>query len=437
MSALLESAPCILAEPTTTAADFPAWFRERQAAAWNRFQQTPAPTRKDETWRFSNLKQLDFAGYTTATEVPEDTGSLMERSRGLEAPAAKFIFANDTLIEIESKLPESVICLPLAEALITHGDLVKEHFMKQETRLGSAKWAALHEAQLTNGLFVHVPANTEVEGTIEVFHWLAGEKSAIFPHTLIVTGANAKVRVIDYFQSENDSDSGLCIAFNDLCAGEGSQLDYLAIQAVNEQTRVVSINETGVARDSTAKGFVLNTGASWVRNESLSRLEGEGSRSDMLSVSIPARTQEYDQRTFQHHVSPGAYSDLLYKNSLYDKSRTVFSGLIFVDEGAHRTDAYQTCRNLFMSNDAEANSMPGLEINADDVKCSHGSTSAQIADEEIFYLQARGIDPIRARQLIARGFSVEVIERLNDEKVEELVLRFVDDKFAHIAGGGA
>lgn len=437
MSAVLESMPSILEAPTETAADFPAWFRDRQAAAWTRFQDTAAPTRRDETWRFSSIKQLDFAGFSAAIEVPEDTGSLIERSTGLESRAARFIFANDTLIEIESTLPENVICMPLAEALLIHGDLVKAHFMQQETRLGSAKWAALHEAQLTNGLFVHVPDNVEVEGTIEVFHWLAGEKSAIFPHTLIVTGANAKVRVIDYFQSENDTDAGLCIAFNDLCAGPGSKLDYLAIQALNENSKIIAINETGVARDATTKGFVLNTGARWARNESLSRLEGEGSRSDMLSVSIPARSQEYDQRTFQHHVSPGAYSDLLYKNSLYDKSRTIFSGLIFVDEDAHRTDAYQTCRNLFMSNDAEANSMPGLEINADDVKCSHGSTSSQISDEEIFYLQARGIDPIQARQLIARGFSVEVIERLDDEKVEALILRFVDDKFASIATGGA
>jgi hypothetical protein len=114
----------------------------------------------------------------------------------------------------------------------------------------------------------------------------------------------------------------------------------------------------------------------------------------MLSVSIPAREQEYDQRTFQHHVSEGAYSDLLYKNSLYDNSKTIFSGLIFVDEGAHHTDAYQTCRNLLMSDTCEANSMPGLEINADQVKCSHGSTSSQIHDEEIFYLRARGIDPV-------------------------------------------
>jgi Fe-S cluster assembly protein SufD len=185
------------------------------------------------------------------------------------------------------------------------------------------------------------------------------------------------------------------------------------------------------------KGFILNTGASWARNECLSRLEGAGSRSLMLAVSIPAREQEYDQRTFQHHVSQGTYSDLLYKNTLYDNSKTIFSGLIRVDQDAHHTDAYQTCRNLLMSDTCEANSMPGLEINADQVKCSHGSTSSQIHDDEIFYLRTRGIDPVSARQLIARGFSVDVVARLEDEPTESLVLRFVDDKFARIVSGGA
>ena len=434
MPAVLDHPASLLESAPETSAALPAWFAERRRVAWQRFLEIPTPKRGDEAWRFSSFKQLDFAGFSAA-EASSAAG-LVERSVALEAPAAKFVFANDVLLHSESDLPAGVICLPLVEALVSHGDLVREHFMLRDTRLGSAKWTALHEANVSNGLFVHVPAGIEVQGSIEVFHWLAGEKSAIFPHTLVVTGANAKVRVVDYFQSAGD-EAGLAIAVNDLNAGPGSKLDYVAIQAFNENTKVIQVNETGVAKDAAAMGFILNTGAAWARNESLSRLEGEGARSDMLSVSVPAREQEYDQRTFQHHVSPGAYSDLLYKNSLYDESRTIFSGLIFVDEGAHRTDAYQTCRNLFMSEDAEANSMPGLEINADDVKCSHGSTSSQISEEEIFYLRARGIDPVRARQLIARGFSVEVIERLGDEKVEEMVLRFLDDKFAHIASGGA
>lgn len=438
MPATLERPAPILDTPPQTEPDLPSWFAERQAAAWKRYQDTPVPTRKDENWRFAKVKQLDFSRFRSGLAVPEDTGSLIERSRGLETPAAKFVFANDTLIEIESNgLPDEVICLPLAEALVLHGDLVKEHFMRRDTRLGSPKWTALHEARLSNGLFVHVPDHVEVQGTIEVFHWLCGDDSAVFPHTLIVTGANSKVRVIDYFLSEDDSSTGLCLAFNDLAAGPGSKLEHLVIQDLNEHSKVLLVNDTGVARDASTTSFLLNTGAAWARNELLSRLEGEGSRSDMLSISVPTGTQEYDQRTFQHHVSPGAFSDLLYKNTLYEKGRTVFSGLIFVDEDAHRTDAYQTCRNLFMSDDAEANSMPGLEINADDVKCSHGSTSAQVSAEEIFYLEARGIRPDRARQLIARGFSVDVIERLGDEKLEALVLRFLDSKFDRISSNEA
>ncbi len=431
MPAVLEQTSSLLESAPETPAYFPAWFAARQQAAWQRFLATPAPKRGDETWRFSSIKQLDFTAFqkTAASGVND----LIARSTGLEAPAAKLIFINDELVHIESNLPENVICLPLAEALVSHSDLVQAHFMKQETRLGSAKFSALHEASLTNGLFVHISDKVEIEGAIEVHHWIVGGNTVIFPHTLIVTGKSSKVRVVDIFRSADDSQPGLAIAFNDLCAGQNSQLDYVAIQAFNEQTRVIQINETAAARDASTTGFILNTGASWARNESLSRLEGSGSRSDMLSVSIPAHNQEYDQRTFQHHVSEGAYSDLLYKNSLYDDARTIFSGLIFVDEGAHHTDAYQTCRNLLMSDTCEANSMPGLEINADQVKCSHGSTSSQISDEEIFYLCARGITPDSARQLIARGFSVDVVERLKNAEVEALVLKFIDEKFARIA----
>ena len=431
MSLTLDSPPSMLTTAPETPAYLPAWFAARQQAAWQRFLSTPAPKRGDETWRFSSIKQLDFSSFQKAPA--SGVNELIARSTGLESPAAKLVFVNDELVHVESHLPEGVICLPLAEALVSHSDLVQARFMKQETRLGSAKFAALHEASLTNGLFVHVSDKVEVAGTIEVHHWITGENTVIFPHTLIVTGKSSKVRVVDVFRSANDAQPGLAIAFNDLCAGQNSKLDYIAIQDFNEVTRVIQINETATFRDASAVGFILNIGASWARNESLSRLEGPGSRSDMLSVSIPAGEQEYDQRTFQHHVSEGAYSDLLYKNSLYDDSRTIFSGLIFVDKDAHHTDAYQTCRNLLMSDTCEANSMPGLEINADQVKCSHGSTSSQISDEEIFYLCARGIAPVQARQLIARGFSVDVLERLKCENVEELVLKFIDEKFARIA----
>lgn len=415
---------------TTT---LPEWFATRQEAARTRYRSIPTPKRGDEAWRFSNLKQLDFEGFERGEETSSElVDELKSRSEGLERTAAKMVFVNERLVGFDSNLPDKVVCLPLAEAIVSHGELVENHFMKQETRLGSAKYAAWHEAMVSNGLFVHVPDHVELDGAIEVHHWISGANTVIFPHTLVVAGVSSKVRVIEVFRSADDVSRGLAVAFNDLSSGPGAKVDHVAIQAFNEVTRVVHINESSTASDATLKSFLLNTGASWARNECLSRLEGRGAHSDMLSVSVPTAEQVYDQRTFQHHVSPGAYSDLLYKNSLYDNSKTVFSGLIFVGEGAHDTDAYQTCRNLLMSETAEASSMPGLEINADQVKCSHGSTSAPISEEEIFYLRARGIDPARARQLIARGFSVDVIERLEDEATEALALRFLDEKFAKL-----
>ena len=178
--------------------------------------------------------------------------------------------------------------------------------------------------------------------------------------------------------------------------------------------------------------FPAQLGAAFSRCESVSDLIGSGSRSDMLSISMPVRNQVVDQRTLQHHAAPHAFSDLLYKNALYDTTRTVFSGLITVDDGAHYTDAYQTCRNLLNSEEAEADSMPGLEINADQVKCSHGSTSGPVSEEELFYLKARGIPDHEARKLIVQGFLEDTLDRLSHAPLRELIEQRVEAKLAGI-----
>ena len=384
----------------------PAWFEESQQRALAEYDALAMPSRKDETWRFGNMKQLNFEGYT-----PEVSSDL-----SYNIP----------------ELPEGVICMPFEEAVEQHGELVQQYFMRREARLGSAKFTVLHKANVKSGLFVYVPDNVKVEQPIEVSHVISGAKQIAFPHTLIVTGKNAEVSVLDRFASANQVDAGLCIAVNDLIAGDGSKLSYCAIQELNLQSRMIQVNATEVGRDAHASAFTLNTGAQWARNEAISLMTGEGAHSDMLACSIPSGTQQYDQRTYQHHAAPHTNSDLLYKNTLYGTSRTVFSGLILVDEGAHYTDAYQTCRNLMMEDTAESNSMPGLEINADQVKCSHGSTSASISDEEIFYLRARGIAPHQARRLIANGFSIEAVERIGNDRIEELVVEAIDRKFASI-----
>jgi Fe-S cluster assembly protein SufD len=393
-------------------------------AAWEKFKALPPPTRTDEAWRFSNVKALDLSGYLTPLPVDEPAREeLLQRSSPLAQSAGRMVFANDTLLAHElfsnALRQKGVLWLPLEQAIREHGDLVRKHFMREEAVLGGQKFAALHAAQVRAGSFLYVPRGVEIDVPIEAFHWLHGEGGSCFPHTLIVAEAMAKVMVIDYFDSADSGASGFACGVNDLWLGEGAQVTYACAQNWGRQTAAVQINSTVVNRDAKAKSLMLNTGSRYFRSESVSHLRGSGGRSDMLAVTIADEAREIDQRTFQIHEAPNTASDLLYKNALADRARTIFSGLIRVSPGAHQTDAYQKVRNLLLSDEAEANSMPGLEIEADDVRCTHGATSGQIETEELFYLRSRGIPLHEAQRLVVHGFLDEVLDRLGNAAIAQ------------------
>src|SRR5438046_2810116 len=190
------------------------------------------------------------------------------------------------------------------------------------------------------------------------------------------------------------------------------------------------MNSTTVDHDASAMSLNLHVGGKYSRFESLSRLIGESGRSDLLAISVANGAQEFDARTLQDHVSPHTASDLLYKNALDDHARSTFGGLIRVEPHAHFTDAYQKVRNLLLSDDSEANSMPGLEILADNVRCTHGATSGQIDADELFYMRTRGIPVPVAQRLIVTGFLNEVIQRLDCAAIADHLNRLIDEKFA-------
>jgi Fe-S cluster assembly protein SufD len=411
--------------------NLPAWFAERAAAAWQTFQSLPIPSVKDENWRYSNAKRLDPAAFHRAAPASESAeAEALAASTGLEETAARLVFVNDQLIRADTDaLPEGVICETLADALVRHPEAVQEHFMRREAALGSAKFAALHLAHARAGVVIIVPKEVMVEKPIEVFHWIASEDAAIFPHTLLITGPQAGVTVIDHYRSL-DGLAGFSCAVADFVAHPGSRITYAHCQELGENATALHLSSTTAHRDAHVKSFQVQLGAAFSRSESASDLVGENSRSDMLSVALPVDDQIVDQRTLQHHAAPRASSDLLYKNALYDTARTIFSGLITVDEGAHYTDAYQTCRNLLNSDEAEANSMPGLEINADQVKCSHGSTSSPVSDDELFYLKARGIADADARRLIVQGFLEDTLTRLKHVPLRRLIEERIEAKLA-------
>ena len=425
----------ILSSPFEARSDeMPAWFREQQQAAFAKFETLPYPNRKDQAWRFSNVNALDFSSYNFGAALSQnERDEILDRSLGLNDIAGRLIFADDHLLR-RDPLPQKllaagVILKPLERAIIEHEDLFRRHFMAQPATLGSTKFAALHEAFVTSGTFVYVPKGGEVELPIEIFHWLHGENASVFPHTLVIADELAKVTVIEHFRSAHSNRAGFACGVNDLVVGRGAKLNYICTQNWNEKALAIQINSTSVERDASAKSLNVHLGGAYSRFESLSRLTGEGARSDLLAVSVADNAQEFDARTLQDHVSPHTTSDLLYKNALTDRARNTFGGLIRVEPHAHFTDAYQTVRNLLLSDDAEANSMPGLEILADNVKCSHGATSGQISENELFYLLSRGIPAPVAKQLLVSGFLNEVVDRLDHSAITALVHDLIEAKF--------
>ena len=344
------------------------------------------------------------------------------------------IFGNDQLIErdvvSEDLKRRGVIFQPLERAMVEHADLFQKYFMSTEATLGSAKFAALHKALVSSGTFLFVPRGLEIKEPIEIFHWLRHDNMSIFPHLLLVTDELAKVTVIEHFRSCNPTTPGFACGVNDLIAGPGAKVTYVCAQNWAENVIALQMNSTTVDHDASAMSLNLHLGGKYSRFESLSRLIGEGGRSDLLAVAVAKHQQEFDARTLQDYISPHTASDLLYKNALDDRARTTFGGLIRVEPHAHFTDAYQKVRNLLLSDDAEANSMPGLEILADNVRCTHGATSGEIDEEELFYLRSRGIPTRAAQRLIVTGFLDEVIQRLNHSVIGDHLHRLVEGKFA-------
>ena len=430
-----ESGALTAAGPVNAPSDrSPQWLREKRAAAWETFTALPMPVKKDEHWRFANLKTLQLSPYKQPLPLDEAArDGLRARSRGLENVAGRMVFGNDQLLArdvfSEQLRQKGVIWLPLEEAAVEHPELFRKHFMREEAILGGQKFAALHQSQTRAGSFLYIPCGVEIDLPLETFHWLSGSRGSCFPHTLIVAEEMSRATVIDRFSSADSDSEGLACGVNDLWLGAGAKLTYVCVQDWSRRTLAFQINSTVIGRDASSKALTLNLGGGHIRSESVSHLRFPGGRSDMLAVSLADGSQEFDQRAFQIHEAPRTASDLLYKNSLDDQSRSIFSGLIRVDPGAHQTDAYQKVRNLLLSDDAEANSAPGLEIEADDVRCTHGATSGQIEAEELFYLQSRGINRTDAQRLIVYGFVQEVIDRLGHDAITSNLSEFVHAKF--------
>lgn len=394
----------------------PEWLRLARAAAWENFEATPWPSYKEETWRRTRLTGFklqqfplaisEAAGSTRRQDLPAEYLSTLDQIDS----AGALVFEDGRLIyaELSSEFRDKgVVLTDLRTALQTHDELVRAHFSALVPAREN-KFAALHYALWQNGTFLYVPKHVVVEKPFQVLVHLSAGKAAMH-HTLALADEASEMTLVEDFTGAVDGMSDTVAEIYPMAA---SRVHYLRLQNLDNTAWNFATMRTAAQRDSLYRQLQASWGSRlskvWIDLE----MEGPGSHGELLGLYFPQGRQHIDHHTNQNHKCARATSDLLFKGALNDRSHSVYQGIIRVWPGAQKTDAYQKNDNLILSAGARADSIPGLEIEADDVRCTHGATSAKVQDEYLFYLMARGLDRKTAKRMIVQGFFQEVLNRV-------------------------
>ncbi|HEX2091806.1 MAG TPA: Fe-S cluster assembly protein SufD [Longimicrobiaceae bacterium] len=417
----------------------PEWLQEARLAAYDAFAEAPMPTTRVEEWRYTDigsvlkLEPLGFAEEArpvdTAEGLPAGLRAVLAEAGSASARLAQ-TDASVTLRELPEELRARGVVFTSLEAA------VREHPERVRRYLGTAvtpqagKFAALSTAFWTGGLFLYVPRDVRVEVPFRSYRWVSEGGCSVFPRTLVVAEPGAEVALVDELASPDLGRQTLAVPAAEIFAEEGARVTYVALQRWGAGVVHLGTDRVVAGRDARVTALYMALGGDLARSDVQCRLAKPGSHVDLLGLYITDGAQHVDHETLQDHASPHASSNLLFKGALRDRSRSVFRGLIRVHPGAQRTDAYQTNRNLILSSEARADSLPNLEIQADDVRCSHAATVGQLDEEEIFYLLSRGIPKAEAVRLVVFGFFGEVLEQLPLPGVREELMRAVERKLA-------
>jgi len=411
-------------------ANDPAWLRAARKDAIQRFGEAGFPTTKLEDWRYTNLAPLARTPFELAAPDPARlTRSEIERLSFPVFACSVFVFVNGRFVpELSAPraLSGGIQVGSLAAVLPRLGGLVDEH-LGSLARPEGEPLVALNTAFFTDGVFVHVPAGETIEAPIHVVYLSVAQSRPTISHprTLVVAGPGSRATVIEDFVSLGEG-SALTNAVAEVVLGDGAILEHVTLQREHEDAAHLATLRVRQERDSRYRGHAISLGGSLTRNDVVALLDGTGADCELNGFYVASGAQHVDNHTTIDHARPHGTSREYYKGVLQDRAHGVFAGKIVVRPDAQKTSAQQTNKNLLLSADAEIDSKPQLEIFADDVKCSHGSTIGQIDEDALFYLRARGIELGAARALLMRAFAAEITARIGvaplRERIDELLL---------------
>ena len=419
-------------------ADEPEWLQKRRAHAWDVYERTPMPTTKLEEWRYTDLRRkldLDALGLSRAETAPDDPEAWPEGLRAAmdedREASGHIVVVDGHVVHIdieETFLEKGVLLMSLHDAVEQHPELLEEHLATEAVPPEEGKFAALNAALWNDGIFLYVPKGVHLDDPVRITRWLSEEGTAYFSRVLIVAERASRVSYVDEVLSDDFDQESFSSTAVEVIARDGAQVQYVSLQRMGSGAFFQSVQRTLASRDATLDTLNVALGGTTTRVDLNARLLGPGATSDMLGLYFGNDDQHFDFNTSQDHQSAHTNSDLLYKGALDGSSRSVFRGIIRVHPGAQQVDAYQTNRNLLLSGGARADTLPNLEIEADDVKCSHGATVGQLDEEAKFYLMSRGLDRLQAERLVVLGFLGEVLSRLPLGGVTEKVTRVIQEK---------
>jgi Fe-S cluster assembly protein SufD len=398
----------------------PAWLTAQRRAAWQQFLELPMPNRTEEEWMRTDIRLFKWDNYTLpqlatapeAAELPE----LLAHGVDLAGHIVT-VDSRVTRMDLDPALAkQGVIFGSLDELAAKHSELVQKHLF-QTISTNVDRFAALHAAAWSGGALLYVPKGVKLDRPLHHFSQLAAG-GIDTGHLLVILEEGSEATLLSETASANESNALHCGGI-ELVVNAGAKLRYVNLQNWGHSVWHFAHQKAVVGRGAQLQWTIGALGAKLAKVNQHVALAGRDAHAQVNGVMFTEGKQHLTYNTLQHHEAENCKSDLLYKGALQDKSRLVWRGMIKVDVGAQKTDGYQRNDNLMLSADSRADSIPGLEIEADDVRCTHGATAGRVDDEQVFYCQSRGLTRKEAIRTVVTGFFQQVFDRITIDSVRE------------------
>lgn len=411
----------------------PSWLAERRARAAGLTERLDLPTYKGRPgWEFTDISSLDLGAYAPAGEG--DAAAVAGADQlfvGLESPIV-VTQVDATTVEVSGELPEGVIVTSLERAAADHPELVERHL--GTIVAGEDAFVARNEAGFAGGLFVHVARGVILPHPVLVTVVQDADKRALSWRSLIVVEDGGQAEVWEQYLSAGGERETLLNTVVELIVGDNANLRFVNGQNLSEKSWIFGTQRSEVGRDGALDWVALGFGSARGKVRMETKLAGKGADGRVTGAYASHKRQHVDFDTTQEHAAAHTTSDLAFRGVLQGRSQAVWRGNIIVDPGAQQTDAFQESRNLLLSKRAHADAIPGLEIQANDVRCTHAAAIAQIDAEQLFYLKSRGLRPDVAKRLVIEGFLAELVERFEEGPVRTVLGGALERRLGLILG---